>query len=73
MPPKDDRKVSELGTQIELMLNPYEDASQELEEVMDKIYNAETLDERIALDAQFVAAARRVLKDEWRRVKTELE
>jgi hypothetical protein len=73
LPAKDDRKVSELGTQIELMLNPLEDASQELEEIMDKIYNAKSLDERIALDPQFVAAARRVLKDEWKRVKTELE
>ncbi|MBH5373503.1 hypothetical protein [Bradyrhizobium glycinis] len=68
----DDRKVSDLGTQIELMLNPEEDASQKLEEIMEKIYSAPTLEAKIALDPEFVAAARRVLKDEWRRVKAEL-
>ncbi|GLR89601.1 hypothetical protein [Bradyrhizobium iriomotense] len=70
---EDDRKVSNLGTQIELMLNPDDEASQKLEKVMDVIYHAETNEERVAQDPAFVAAARRVLKDEWKRVKSELK
>jgi hypothetical protein len=54
------------------MLNPSEEASQELEDVMDKIYKCTSLDERVEMDPQFVAAARRVLKLEWNRVKTDL-
>jgi hypothetical protein len=68
----DDRAISNLGTQIELMLNPSEEASQELEDVMDKIYKCTSLDERVEMDPQFVAAARRVLQLEWNRVKTDL-
>lgn len=69
---EDDRAVSNLGTQIELMLNPHEDASQQLEVIIDKIDECQTLDGRVALDPQFIAAARRVLKLEWDRVKKEL-
>jgi hypothetical protein len=70
---KDDRAASNLGTRIELMLNPIEDASKELERVMLEIDNCETLDERVEMDPQFVAAARRVLKLEWDRVKSNLQ
>ncbi|MGJ5082718.1 hypothetical protein [Bradyrhizobium sp. HKCCYLS3013] len=69
----DDRALSNLGTQIELMLNSDEEASQKLEQIMDQIYNAHSLHERVVLDPAFIAAARRVLKDEWKRVKSELK
>jgi hypothetical protein len=69
----DDRAISNLGTQIELMLNPSEEASQKLENVMDDIYNCTSLDERIKIDPKFIAAARRVLKAEWDRVKADLK
>ncbi|WP_315765656.1 MULTISPECIES: hypothetical protein [unclassified Bradyrhizobium] len=69
----DDRTASDLGTRIELMLNPSEEASQELEAIMNKIDECTTLDGRIAMDQEFVAAARRVLKQEWVRVKAELK
>lgn len=69
---EDDRAVSNLGTQIELMLNPDEDACQQLEAIIDKIDECKTLDGRVALDPQFIEAARRVLKLEWSRVKAEL-
>jgi hypothetical protein len=69
----DDRAVSNLGTQIELMLNPEEEASQTLENVMDAIYSCKSLDGRVEMDPQFVAAARRVLKLEWKRVKDDLQ
>lgn len=43
----DDRKTSSLGTQIELMLNPGEKASSDLEEVMDRIYKCKSLEKRV--------------------------
>jgi hypothetical protein len=69
----DDRKASDLGTRIELMLNPTEDASQELEAAIDKIDVCQTLDGRLTMDKEFAAAARRVLKQEWDRVRAETQ
>ena len=43
---KDDRSISNLGTQIELMLNPSEEPSRKLEEVMERIYRCDNLVER---------------------------
>jgi hypothetical protein len=71
--PADDRKASDLGTQIELMLNPDEEASRKLEEVINEIDRCKTSDARVAMDPAFIATARRVLKQEWNRVKAELK
>jgi hypothetical protein len=70
---QDDRLVSNLGTQIELMLNPSEELSRKLDEVMGKIYECEDYDDRVAMDPEFIEAARAVLKAEWNRVKADLE
>jgi hypothetical protein len=71
--PADDRTASDLGTQIELMLNPDEEASRKLEEVINEIDKCKTSDARVAMDPAFIATARRVLKQEWNRVKAELK
>ena len=70
--PEDRRKVSDLGTQIDLLLNRDEPAQAELWQIAQNIHDAETIAERHALDGVLVAKARIVMKTEWERIKKEL-
>ena len=72
-PKEIDRKLSMLGTKIELFLNPTETESKELLDLVNKIYDLKTVQEREQLDLSFVAASQKVLKKEWVRVKKELD
>ena len=71
-PKEVDRKLSLLGTRVELLLNPGEDSSKRVLELINKIYNAENIEERESLDLEFVAAGQAILKAEWDRVKRDL-
>ncbi len=65
------RKLSDLGTQIDLLLNRDDPHQRDLWEITDKIYKTVSIDERIELDAPFVSAGRTVMKNEWEKIKTE--
>src|ERR1700676_3751898 len=70
--PADYRKVSELGTQLDLMLNLDEKEQRELWEVAEEVFRTKGKDARVALDPKLMAAGRRVLKKEWQTIKWEL-
>lgn len=72
-PEDKDRQLSELGTKIELLLNPTETPSHELLRVMSEIYDCPNLAQRIEMDPKLVAATQAILKAEWKRVKAELD
>ena len=67
----DYRKVSELGTQLDLMLNLDETEQRELWEVAEEVFRTKDKDKRVALDPKLMAAGRRVLKKEWKTIKNE--
>ena len=69
--PTDYRKVSELGTQLDLMLNLDEKEQRELWDVAEEVFRAK-IEDRIALDRKLMAAGRLVLKKEWLQIKWEL-
>jgi hypothetical protein len=68
----DYRKVSELGTQLDLMLNLDEVEQRELWDAAEEVFRTKDRDARIALDPKLMAAGRRVLKKEWQTIKSEL-
>lgn len=70
--PADYRKVSEFGTQLDLMLNLDEKEQRELWEVAEEVFRTKDKDARVALDPKLMAAGRRVLKKEWQTIKLEL-
>jgi hypothetical protein len=67
----DYRKVSELGTQLDLMLNVDETEQHALWEVADRLFKTQDKDKRIAMDKELMAAGRLVLKKEWKTIKAE--
>jgi hypothetical protein len=71
--PENDKKLSHLGTKIELLLNPSEESSQRLLRVKNKIKNTKDIDERNAFDPELVSAAQAILKTEWDRIKADLQ
>ena len=71
-PKEVDRKLSMLGTKVELLLNPNEDSSKQILGLINRIYDSKSISERESLDLEFVAAAQAILKTEWDRVKRDL-
>jgi hypothetical protein len=65
-------KLVLLGTQLDLLLNQDNIAQKELWDITDRIYNMDTSEERQNEDKPLVEAARKVLKQEWERVKKEM-
>lgn len=65
------RKLSELGTHLDLMLNIKNDSQKELWLILDKIYKTQGLKARQKFDEPLMEAGRKVLKDEWERIKRE--
>jgi hypothetical protein len=70
---EDHRKLSDIGTQIDLLLNRDDPDQRALWEITDKIYKTISIDERIDLDAPFVSAGRTVMKNEWEKIKREVQ
>ena len=71
-PKEIDRKLSMLGTKVELLLNPREDSSKLILSLINRIYDAKNIEERESLDLEFIAAGQAILKNEWDRVKRKL-
>src|SRR5258708_24948077 len=70
--PADYRKVSELGTQLDLMLNIEEPEQRALWDVAEEVFRTKDKNQRVALDRKLMEAGRRVLKKEWQTIKWEL-
>lgn len=68
----DERRLSDLGTQLDLMLNVGEENQKRLWEIADKIFHLKQLADREAMDHDLVVAGRAVMKDEWDKIKREM-
>jgi hypothetical protein len=69
---EDKSLMSNLGTKIDLMLNPNEADQKALWDIADEIYETADLEKRRGRDKEMMAAARVVLKNEWEKIKREL-
>jgi len=69
---EDQRRVALLGMKLGLLLNPEEKDTIILIDAMDKVVGAKTAIERAAKTDEATIVARRLLKREWTRLKTEL-
>ncbi|MCA6099179.1 hypothetical protein [Bradyrhizobium australafricanum] len=68
----DYRRLSYLGTQLDLLLNQRKKYQQALWQVSDDILKLDTQNERQAQDERLVTAAREVLDFHWRKIKAEI-
>jgi hypothetical protein len=65
-------KLSDLGTQLDLLLNIDDPAQKALWDVLDQIYKTTGLDNRQKLDVDLIRAGRAVMKEEWEKIKREM-
>ena len=65
-------KLSDLGTQLDLLLNVDDPAQKALWDVLDKIYKTNGIDNRQSLDVDLIRAGRAVMKGEWEKIKHEM-
>jgi len=68
----DERRLSYLGTQLDLLLNQQKPLQQKLWKISDDILILKTKKERQTKDEELVAAARAVLDFEWQKIKREM-
>ena len=68
----EERRLSQLGTQLDLMMNFTEANQKALWDIADEIYQTDGLEARKAKDPELMAAGRLVLKAEWEKIKREL-
>jgi DNA-binding SARP family transcriptional activator len=71
IPETDLRRLSNLGTQLDLMMNLNEPIQKALWDLAEKTYRTEGLQERKDLDPALMEAGRVVLKAEWEKIKRE--
>lgn len=70
---QEDRKVSELGTHLDLLLDLNDPLQRALWDISDKIFKTAEPAERVALDEPLIRAGRAVLQAEWEKVKIEMQ
>jgi hypothetical protein len=68
----DERRLSYLGTQLDLLLNQKKVKQQALWKVSDEILNMPTRAQRQDADPRLIAAARDVLDFHWKKIKAEI-
>jgi hypothetical protein len=73
LPPDEIKKLAALRTKLEILLNPEEADTIALLKTIDEIEQCGNFIERQVHDEQMVSTARRLLKTEWVRIKTELQ
>jgi hypothetical protein len=71
-PDQDLRRLSDLGTQLDLMMNLNEPNQKALWDIADRIYRTNKLSDRKAMDPALMEAGRAVIKAEWEKIKREL-
>jgi hypothetical protein len=69
---EDQRKLSHLGTKIDLLLNLDEPIQKELWSISDQIYQTKDRAKREEIDPLLMKAGRVVMKTEWEKIKKEL-
>jgi hypothetical protein len=69
---QEDRKLSELGTHLDLLLNQNDPLQKALWDISDQIYKTPGQPEREALDEPLIRAGRAVLEAEWKKVEIEM-
>jgi hypothetical protein len=65
-------KLSDLGTQLDLLLNVDDPAQKALWDVLDQIYQTTGIENRQKLDVDLIRAGRAVMKEEWEKIKSEM-
>jgi hypothetical protein len=65
-------KLSDLGTQLDLLLNIDDPAQKALWDVLDQIYKTTGIDARQKFDVDLILAGRAVMKEEWEKIKREM-
>jgi hypothetical protein len=70
---QEDRKLSELGSHLDLLLSRNDPLQKALWNISDQIHRTAGHAERGALDAPLIQAGRAVLKAEWEKVMTEMQ
>jgi len=65
-------KLSDLGTQLDLLLNVDDPAQKALWDVLDQIYRTTGIDARQKFDVDLILAGRAVMKEEWEKIKREM-
>jgi hypothetical protein len=68
----DEKKMSALRTKLEILLNPDENETIALLNLIDEIARTTDRAERDKKDSEMILVARRLLKSEWVRIKDEL-
>lgn len=72
--PGSDRKaLAALRTRLEILLNPNEETTVDLLQLIDQLGQAETDAERKKISDEMISVARSLLKTEWVRIKEELQ
>lgn len=66
-------KLALLGTQLDLLLNQSDKAQKALWDITDKIYHLEKSEDRQREDRALIEAARIVFKEEWEKIKREMQ
>ena len=66
-----ERKFYELGTKIELLMNPQDDDYKKLSECQYRMLTAQTTIEKYRTNPEYVEVCQRILKREWEKVKSE--
>jgi len=70
---QEDRKLSELGTHLDLLLNQDDPLQKVLWDISDQIYKTTGQAEKEAFDEPLIRAGRAVLKAEWEKVQIEMQ
>jgi hypothetical protein len=70
---QEDRKMSELGTHLDLLLNQDDPLQKVLWDLSDQIYKTTGQAEKEAFDEPLIRAGRAVLKAEWEKVQIEMQ
>jgi hypothetical protein len=66
------RRLLQLGTELDLLLNPEDQVQKRLWDIADEIFKSDDFEARKNRDADLMAAGRAVFNGEWRKIKAEM-
>lgn len=67
-----DRKFYELGTKIELLMNPKDVKYPELKRNLYRFLNATSIGEKYTINPEYIEVCQKILKTEWEVLKSDL-
>lgn len=68
-----ERKFYELGTRIELLMNPADEKYQALQTSLYRFLNANTPADKFSANPEFIAICQKILKTEWEILKRDIK